>query len=88
MSLKDYLHIVPSLTAHIFDVLLRFRLKHTALVSDIENAFLNIEVNPKDRGNLRFLWFNDIKAKQPEVIAYRFNRVVFITIKNINNKKD
>ena len=48
-----------------------------AIVGDIENAFLNIEVGPADRDCLRFLWFDNVTAKNPEIVAYRFNRVVF-----------
>ena len=76
MSLYNCLCISSSLDPYIFYVLLRFRLKHTALVRDIENGFHNIEVPPKDRDSLRFLWFNDIKAKELQVIVHWFNRVV------------
>ncbi len=43
---------------------------------DIENGFHNIEVPPKDMDSLRFLWFNDIKAKELQVIVHWFYRVV------------
>ena len=42
MSLNDCLHVGPSLTPMIFDVLLKFRTNHVALVGDTEKAFLNI----------------------------------------------
>ena len=61
----------------IFDVLLRFRSNPVALVGDIEKAFLNIEIHPQDRDCLRFLWFKDVNAKEPDIVVYRFNRVVF-----------
>ena len=77
VSLNDCLHKGPSLTPLIFDVLLRFRIYPVALVGDIEKAFLNIEIHPKDRDSLRFLWLSDIHAKNPGVVIYRFNRVVF-----------
>eukprot|EP00794_Sanderia_malayensis_P016165 gene16165-biopygen13734 len=76
-SLNDCLHVGPALTPLIFDVLLRFRTNPVALVGDIEKAFLNIEIHPKDRDCLRFLWLKDIHSKNPEVVVYRFNRVVF-----------
>ena len=76
-SLNDCLHVGPSLTPLIFDILLRFRDARVALVGDIAKAFLNIEVNPADRDCLRFLWLNDINTEKPEVIVLRFNSVVF-----------
>ena len=48
------LHVDPSLTPLIFDILLRFRDANVALVGDIAKKFLNIEVNPVDRDCLRF----------------------------------
>ncbi len=76
-SLNDCLHVGPPLTPLIFDILLRFRTTNFALVGDIEKAFLNIEVHPTDWDCLRFLWFDDINAKESELLVYRFNRVVF-----------
>ena len=38
---------------------------------------MNIEVDPGDRDCLRFLWVDDYKKEAPEVIVYRFCRVVF-----------
>ena len=77
VSLNDCLHVGPSLTPMIFDVLLRFRANEVALVGDIEKAFLNIEIHPEDRDCLRFLWLKDIHSPDPEVITLRFLRVVF-----------
>ena len=54
VSLNDCLHVGPSLTPMIFDVLLRFRVSPLAIVSDIEKAFLNIGIHPEDRDSLRF----------------------------------
>eukprot|EP00794_Sanderia_malayensis_P019302 gene19302-biopygen16181 len=77
VSLNDCLHVGPSLTPMIFDLLMRFRMNHIALVGDIEKAFLNIKIHEEDRDYLRFLWLRDIHASNPEVVTYRFNRVVF-----------
>eukprot|EP00794_Sanderia_malayensis_P013531 gene13531-biopygen10799 len=76
-SLNDCLHVGPPLTPLIFEILLRFRENKVALVGDIEKAFLNIEIYPKDRDFLRFLWVDDCNAEEPELVVYRFNRVVF-----------
>ena len=76
-SLNDCLHVGPPLTPLLFDILLRFRINNAALVGDIEKAFLNIEIDPIDRDCLRFLWIDDIEAKNPEIIVFRYNTVVF-----------
>ena len=77
ISLNNCLHVGPSLTPMIFDVLLRFLANQVALVGDIEKAFLNIEIHPEDRDCLRFLWLKGIHSSDPEVIILRFQRVVF-----------
>ena len=53
VSLNDCLHVGPALTPLIFDVLLRFRANPVALVSDIAQTVLNIQVHPEDRDCLR-----------------------------------
>ena len=76
-SLNDCLHVGPPLTPLMFDILIRFREQPVVLVGDIEKAFLNIKVHAEDRDCLRFLWVRDIHAKKPDIVVYRFNRVVF-----------
>ena len=53
-SLTDCLHRGPSLTPFLFDILLRFRENRIVLLGDIEKAFLNIDIDPKDRAALDF----------------------------------
>ena len=73
----DYsLHVGPSLTPLLFDILLRFRNETVAIVGDIAKAFLNIEVDPKDWDCLRFLWLSDISKADSDIITVRFNHVV------------
>ena len=69
VSLNSCLHVGPSLTPMIFDVLLRFRANQVTLVGDIAAAFLNIEIHPEDRDCLRFLWIDDINSPDPEIIT-------------------
>ena len=76
-SLNDCLHVGPSLTPLMFDMLITFREKPIVLFGDIEKAFLNIKIDPSNRGCLRFLWVNDIYSEQPEIMVYKFNRVLF-----------
>ncbi len=75
--LNDCLHVGLPMTPMLFDILLRFRENNVSLVGDVEKAFLNIEVDPIDRDCLRFLWVEDIYAKDIIVLVFRFNRVVF-----------
>ena len=56
-SLNDCLYAGPNLLSLIYDILLRFRTHKIALISDIKQAFLNIEVHPNHVDYLRFLWF-------------------------------
>ena len=77
VSVNDCLHVRPALIFIIFDVLLSFWINPVAVVSDIEKAFLNIEINTEDRDCFRFLWLKDIKSKDPQVVIYRFNQLVF-----------
>ena len=76
-SLNDLLYKGPSLTPHLFDVLVRFRVHLVALIGDISKAFLNIKVAEKDRDALRFLWVDDPFKEDPEIIELRFTRVLF-----------
>ena len=76
-SLNDCLHVGPSLTQLLFDILLRFRCNRIALIAYIEKAFLNIEVHERDRDCLRFLWVDNLQKEEPMIVVYRFCRVVF-----------
>ena len=76
-SLNDCLYKGPHLTPLLYDILLRFRSHVVALTSDIEKAFLQINVNENDRDYLRFLWFDNIFSDQPKIVRNRFARVVF-----------
>ena len=75
VSLNDTILPGPKLQKDLNDVLLRFRKHPVALVCDIAEMYLRIEVAPKDRPYLRFLWRSLEKEKEPE--EFKFNRVVF-----------
>ena len=55
-SLNDALLVGPKFNQRILDVLFRFRSFQTALVADIEKAFLIVGVDEGDQNVLRFLW--------------------------------
>ena len=83
LSLNDSLLSGPCLTAPLLDVLLRFRSHNYAIVADIEKAFLQINVAPKQRDYVRFLWLADINNidyknfDSNEILEYRVCRVLF-----------
>ena len=70
--LNDCLHVGPSLNPLLYDILLRFRIAGVAITTDIEEAFLNIEVDKTDRDNLRFLWATNPFDENWTVKTYRF----------------
>ena len=59
------------------EILLRFRSYPVAWTADIEKAFLMISISPDDRDALRFLWVDNPHSDSPNIIVYRFARVVF-----------
>ncbi|XP_035225711.1 uncharacterized protein LOC118198203 [Stegodyphus dumicola] len=72
-SLNDCLFKGPNLIEEIPAILLRFREKAIAVVSDISRAFLQTEVKEEDRRFLRFLWWE----KKNKIKVYQHNRVLF-----------
>ena len=63
LSLNDCLYSGPNLLSKIFDILLRFRLNYIALLADIKQAFLNIEISSEHKDYLRFLWYKNVDAE-------------------------
>lgn len=76
-SLNNCLHTGPNFEQKILNILLIFWSHRVALIADIEKAFLMIPVTEKDRDVLCFLWIDNISKIDPEVVIFRFARVVF-----------
>ena len=76
-SLNSCLYPGPCLLKTVAEILARFPLYPIALTADIKKALLMIGIHPSDRDVLCFLWYEDAKSETPEVICYRFCRVVF-----------
>ena len=76
-SLNEMLETGPCRLPKIFEILLRARCHKFLLVSNIQSAFLNIQVKEKDRNFLRFLWIDDLEKDNPNVAIKRFTSVVF-----------
>ena len=75
--LNDPLESDPCLLPLLFDILLRFTTEKIGLISDIKQAFLQIEISPEHRDYLRVLWYDDVCKSNPELIILRFARVLF-----------
>ena len=56
ISLNKCLEVGPNLLTDLVEILIRFRRWPVAVTGDIKKAFLQIEVNEKDRDVHRFLW--------------------------------
>jgi len=74
-SLNQTIHQGPKLQKELTDVLLRFRKKRVALVCDIAEMYLQVEMNAADRKYFRFLWRDADSSKPPDI--YEFSRLVF-----------
>ncbi len=76
-SINDRLEIGQNYMPLLFDTLIRFRMKPTALTTDVEKAYLQIQIHESDKDKLRFLWFDDISKEKPSIVELRHNRLVF-----------
>ena len=77
LCLNDILEAGPCLLPYLLDISLRFCTGKIAVVADMKQAFLQIEMNENDRNLVRFLWFDDIYKENPSIVKYRFVRLVF-----------
>ncbi|XP_064481574.1 uncharacterized protein LOC135394654 [Ornithodoros turicata] len=80
LSLNDLLHSGPNMNSDILSLLLRFRIRHVALVAVIEKAFLQISLHGPDTDALRFPWYSSTPlAGKPlgKVETWQMTRVPF-----------
>lgn len=79
-SLNECLYRGPVLLRDLCGMILRFRIPKIAMISDIEKAFLQVELQPTERDVTRFLWFKDFKnpvINDAHIQELRFCRVPF-----------
>ena len=76
-SLNDCLKSVPPAMNDLTGILTRFRLKPYAVTTDIEKAFLQIELHNDDKDVTRFFWFDDPTDPSSPLVTYRFRVVLF-----------
>ena len=74
-SLHDMIDAGPKLHRELFDVLLRFRHHKVALICDISEMYMQIEIAKEDRSMLRFLWRDENQRGDPDI--YEFQRLPF-----------
>ena len=75
-SINDCLEKGLNLTPLIFDVLFSFHTHQIGVTADIEKAFHQIMIEEEDQNMLRLLWFNRVQGTEPEIVQYRFCRLV------------
>ena len=79
VRLNDCLYSGRNLLLKKFYILLRFRFNFIAILVDIKQAFLNVEISKEHRGFLSFLirYENVNSESDAKLIVYRFLRVIF-----------
>ena len=58
-------------------IILRFRFHPVGICTDIEKAFLHIQLHEDDRDRTRFLWLSNPQDPDSELVTYRFRVVLF-----------
>ncbi|XP_060596649.1 uncharacterized protein LOC132750656 [Ruditapes philippinarum] len=76
-SLNDCLESTPPEINELTSILVNLRKHRYAVCTDIEKAFLQIQLNENDRDVTRFLWLNDIYDPNSDLTTYRFKSVLF-----------
>ena len=76
-SLNDILYSGPCMLPLLHDILIRFRIGKIGIVANVQQAFLQIEIDENHRGFLRFIWFGNFLSNNPSHVLVRFARVVF-----------
>ena len=76
-SLNDCLQIGPPFINDLCTLLLRFRTHKIGIVTDIEKAFLHVQLAQEDRNYTHFLWLSKPSDPKSKFIVYRFKVVLF-----------
>ena len=76
-SLNDCLESTPLQLNDLTSILTRFCLHRFAVCTDIEKAFLHVQLDERDRDVTRFLWLSDMNDPDSKLTTYRFKSVLF-----------
>jgi len=82
-SLNDVLEMGPNLLPEVLATLLRFLEYPVAIIGDIQQAFLQLPLDRRDRDLTRFLWYRTPRDDKGnycttnEVVTYIFTRLPF-----------
>ncbi|XP_068757515.1 uncharacterized protein [Montipora capricornis] len=79
-SLKDCLHVRPSLPPDLSALLMKFRVPQIAMTAEIEKAFLQVEISEVDRDGTGFLSIKNLQEPmdaEKNIASYRFRLVLF-----------
>ena len=76
-SLNDCLQVGPPFINDLCTLLLRFRVHKIGVVTDIEKAFLHVQLAEEDRNYTHFLWLSKPNDPASEFTVYRFKVVLF-----------
>ena len=68
-SMPMGLYMGPSLTALLFEVLLRLRIHKVVLIGDIKTSFLSIEVDKEDRDVLKVFGWTPLMIKEWQILS-------------------
>jgi len=75
--LNDCLEVGPPFLIDLCTLLLRFRTYNIALVTDIEKAFLHVQLDEGDRRFTHFFWLSEEDNPESSFEIYRFQVVLF-----------
>ncbi|XP_065889733.1 uncharacterized protein [Dysidea avara] len=76
-SLNDCLTVTPPFLNNLCSTLLRFRSHAFALSTNIEKAFLHVQLHSDDRNFTRFIWPSSTDDSAANFLTYRFAVVPF-----------
>lgn len=76
-SLNDCLVVGPPFLIDMCTLLLRFRTHKFAMSTDIEKAFLHVQLAERDRKYTHFLWLSELDYPDSDFTIFRFRVVLF-----------
>ena len=76
-SLNDCLESTPPELNDLTSIIVRFCLNRFAVCTDIEKAFLHVQLDERDRDVTRFLWLSNPDDPDSNLVTYRFKSVLF-----------